>query len=779
MHVSVFKDLFQSKEVPFIVPLQKVVERIRVGKSKEIVEKIRKSQSKELRNELKKTLPSILFAGEFSQRNSNALVKHSGLMVVDFDQYENSDVMQAHLEQLRQNPHFVLLFISPSGNGIKGVVRVPECDKLTHPKYFKAFADKFNYDYFDRSNSNVDRVCFESYDPNIYVNYDAEIFDAEIIDNGYSRLDAVPVLPLTDEDAIIDRIMKWNWKRDFREGERNQFIFDIAGAFCEYGVSQSTAIGYILNNVVYGDFPTKEAETAIRSAYRSRNFNSKFFENYAKISRIKHDLHKGKKNVISEHGISEETYKVIAERNEEDDVFWDINDKGKIHVSSIKYKTFLESQGFKKYFPEGSLKPVLVRIISNKVTIISAEMVKDFVLQFLLDRGEYKVYDFCAKYENLFTEKYLIMLETIELMLLQDTATTSYIAYRNGILEVTAESAALRDYIDIKGYVWESSIINRDFTPCDNDNNDYKTFIHNISNGQEVAMECMLGYLISTYKNRSNNKAVILNDEVISENPEGGTGKGLLVQGIEKMRRTAILDGKMFDDKKSFPFQTVPPDTQVLVFDDVQRNFNFENKFSLVTEGITIEKKNKDAVKLSVKESPKIVISTNYAIKGEGNSHDRRRHEIEVAQYYNGRRTPDQEFGRQLFDDWKEDDYQRFDNYMINCLQGFLKVGLIKQNAKNIRMRKFIAETCMEFFEFVSDRDNMEFNVRLDKGVKFEAFTSEYVDYKNKLTRKRFTIWVQKYCKFIDAEYLDGNSNGFHWFQIKTADVEVEDEILF
>ena len=134
-------------------------------------------------------------------------------------------------------------------------------------------------------------------------------------------------------------------------------------------------------------------------------------------------------------------------------------------------------------------------------------------------------------------------------------------------------------------------------------------------------MECVIGYLISTYKNKMNNKAIILNDETITDNPEGGTGKGLFIQGINQIRKTAILDGKTFDDKKSFPYQTVSTETQVLVFDDVIRNFNFENKFSLVTEGMTLERKNKDAIKLKVEDSPKMVISTNYAIKGEGNSH--------------------------------------------------------------------------------------------------------------------------------------------------------------
>jgi len=205
MKISVFKDLLKSKEVPFIVPIEKVVARIKEGKSKDLIERIRNGE------DLKKQLPCILFAGEFSERNSNGLITHSGLMVVDYDKYPNNDVINEHFELLKQNPHFVLLFISPSGNGIKGVVKIPVATKETHPKYFKEFQKKFDFDYFDIANSNVDRVCFESYDPNIYVNYDAEMFDAKLVDEGFTISERVPLVPITDEDKIIDRIMKFNW----------------------------------------------------------------------------------------------------------------------------------------------------------------------------------------------------------------------------------------------------------------------------------------------------------------------------------------------------------------------------------------------------------------------------------------------------------------------------------------------------------------------------------------------------------------------------------------
>lgn len=779
MKVTVFKDLFKATDVPYILPISQVISRIKNGSSKDIVNKIRNSQNEDQKKRLKNKLYAILFAGEFSERNSEGCKDHAGLMIADFDKFPDENEYNRMFEEVSKNPHVYFAFRSPSGNGLKAVIRIPKCDKFDHAKYHKAFHKEFKLDYWDAVNCDIARVCFESYDPEAYVNEKATVFEAELIDEGYKLTEYVSYTPLLDEEKIVDRIMLWDWKKNFVEGERNNLIFDISGAFCEFGVSESTAIGYIMNNVVVGDFPEVEATKTIKNVYRKRNFGSRFFEDYDKKKRLHSDIKsKDKQEVIDKYGLNQDQYDEIKEKVE-DEVFWyfEVNNKGeeKTKVNPLKYKYFLERNGFKKIFHNGSQKPTLVQINSNKVSETSVEKIKDFVLDYLMKNKELKVWSYCANYATLFSELFLLMLETVELMMLSDTKNKSFIAYENGILEVTKDECRLIDYIDVDGYIWESQIIQRPYVKTETNDNEYKKFISNISNKEPLPIECVIGYLLSTYKNKMNNKAIILNDEVISDNPEGGTGKGLFIQGLRQIRKVSILDGKTFDDKKSFPYQTVSTETQVLVFDDVKKNWDFETKFSLVTEGITLERKNKDAIKLTVEESPKMVISTNYAIKGEGNSHDRRRHEIEIAQYYGKELTPYDEFGRQLFDDWNEKEFSQFDNYMVYCLQMFLRYGLKTQNAKNLEMRRFIAETSMEFYEWISETENFPLNVRNEKSQLYNKFTTDYKDYL-KLTRKRFNIWVQKYASFKGLRFEQGNTQGTRWFQITDSNLLVPEE---
>lgn len=58
MIVSVFKDLYKSTDVPFHVPLDKIIKRIKAGTSKELVEAVRQGNGNE-----KKEAPLYFICG--------------------------------------------------------------------------------------------------------------------------------------------------------------------------------------------------------------------------------------------------------------------------------------------------------------------------------------------------------------------------------------------------------------------------------------------------------------------------------------------------------------------------------------------------------------------------------------------------------------------------------------------------------------------------------------------------------------------------------------------
>ena len=769
--ISIFKRIFDTS-VPYHIALEKALERVRVGKSKEKIDRIRGGEN------VKDQLPAICFSGKFSQRKKNGLTNHSGLMVLDFDKYKDQKTMKQQRKIILKNKHLVALFISPSGNGLKAIIKIPKSTAEEHEKYFKSFIKEFDYPNIDTSGCNVDRVCYESYDPDIYINYECKVYNPTLEDEGFTVYEKQQLIPVTNEDDIIKRITEWNWVKDFNVGERNVFVYNLSSTFCEFGINETSAEAYF--NTVYGtskDFTAKELTNTVKNAYKSRQFNSRYFEDYQKIERVRNDLKLDNEEIKKRHhGLNDDTIEALREHKEIADFWYFELVKGKqvCRIDSLKFKYFLErTGGFNKYFPNGSHKPNFVKITSNQVEDTSPDVLKDFVLDYLLNKkSEIDVWNYAVNYSQLFSDNHLTFLNTIKLDFFRDTKDKCLLAFRNGVVEITGDKIEVKEFLDYDGYIWKEQIIDHDFEKTEINDNDYKDFIDKISNNKPDPFYSAIGYMIHTYKNKMNNKALILNDEVISDNPEGGTGKGLFVQGLKQVRKTAILDGKSFDDKKSFPYQTVSQDVNILVFDDVKKNFDFESKFSLVTEGMTLERKNKDAIKLTVEESPKLIISTNYAIKGEGNSHNRRRHELEISQFFNGELTPYDHYGRQLFDDWDLEENNRFFNFMIFCVRFYLKNGLLKQDAVNIDLRKFIAETSMEFYEWASDLENMPLDERLNKKDVFDYFVGEYQDFKKFLSRKKFIIWCKKLAKFKKIEYSEGNTNGSRWFELgKSEDI--------
>ena len=392
---------------------------------------------------------------------------------------------------------------------------------------------------------------------------------------------------------------------------------------------------------------------------------------------------------------------------------------------------FLEDNGFYKYNPEGSKNYVFVKVTNNLIDHASEKELKDFILTHLLTVDDIEVYNYFAEHTKYFREEFLTLLDSIKVFFIEDTKNESYIYYKNCAVKVTNNEVVPIEYIDLGGYVWKDHVIDRDFKECDSIECDYKKFISNICANDDKRIqstESTIGYLMHGYKNLSYCPAVILNDEVISDNPEGGTGKGLFMNALQHMKKLVVIDGKGFDFQKSFAYQLVSADTQILCFDDVKKHFDFERLFSVITEGLTLEKKNKDAIKIPFKKSPKVAITTNYAIKGKGNSFERRKWELELNQYYNKSFTPYDEFGKLMFGDWSNDEWCKFDNYMIYCLQYYMNKGLVKSSFVNLKIRQLSAETCYEFIEWVGLLDGKSFNEDFDNG--FKVYKQElYIDF--------------------------------------------------
>ena len=119
------------------------------------------------------------FSGTFTARSDKALIKHSGLLCVDFDHLQSVDTLR---NQLLQDEYFdtQLLFVSPSGKGLKWIIQItPPLNNLdilgifSHNDYFTAIANYILQTYdveVDKSGRDISRACFLPHDPDAYIN---------------------------------------------------------------------------------------------------------------------------------------------------------------------------------------------------------------------------------------------------------------------------------------------------------------------------------------------------------------------------------------------------------------------------------------------------------------------------------------------------------------------------------------------------------------------------------------------------------------------------------
>jgi hypothetical protein len=233
--ITVFKDI-KTPEVPYLSTPEVIYERIKSNKYKDIIESLRKIGDKKKRDKIKQTLPSICWSGKFSHRENKSLKEHSGFVCVDFDHI-------LELEDLKKricgNEYTYMAFISPSGDGLKVIIKIPASID-THADSCRAITDYFKEEDALDEFRDVARVCFISYDPDIYFNPDSKVFTNLLQEKKENTQVFYPTERLSDSKEIFDRVVKWlEGKDNYSDGNKHSFLVKLAAACLRFGIIES------------------------------------------------------------------------------------------------------------------------------------------------------------------------------------------------------------------------------------------------------------------------------------------------------------------------------------------------------------------------------------------------------------------------------------------------------------------------------------------------------------------------------------------------------------
>ena len=460
---------------------------------------------------------------------------------------------------------------------------------------------------------------------------------------------------------------------------------------------------------------------------------------------------------------------------------------------------FLEMNGFYYYHNDSNNESY---VLVKETNSIIEKVNERYVLAFLQDYVKYRIpSDYIIEYDRLTRGKASIErainelsiqqfrkvinnLKSKDVKILKDRPGVCYKFFKNLVVEITANEIELYYYpflkfgLEEEYKVWKDNVINHKIDLVDIYHTAMAYNFHRLvtitkdingnlitNEARFLALRSALGYLMYNYKNDTDTKAVVFCEEQISDNG-GRTGKTLTCKMLEKLGcKIAKINGRNVDFNNRFLFQNVEESTNIILFDDTNDKFDFTALYSVITNGLTIEKKNKQAIQLSHQETPKFLITTNTVLTDESNSGKGRKLEVEFTDYFSDGWTPQDEFGCIFFDDWDDYDWNLFYNYMIGNIKLYLQKGLISYESKNLKNRKLSLkiedDDLLDFCEDIC-REILTNKVNISSKEIFERWKAKYNDSNLSITKLS-----QSLKDFISINNLKAIKKGYYYVDRK------------
>lgn len=266
--------------VGFEADYTKILAGIQTGRWQKDIQNLRtllKNEGVYRYSQSKIHLPAATFAGTFTARNAAAIKTHSKMIVLDIDGITETQINN-YKDSFKDDKFIHACFVSPSNLGIKILIKL-QCEPTHHLAAFLALKEYFKGNYaltIDDSGKDISRLCFISYDPDLYLNEGSEpfIFDLKEIKLGptIAKFDERPekfkgYVISKDAKYAFGVCEKWTQRHhQYEQGNRNNYLHVLSCNLNRAGVHIDDALLMIYNN--HSDLPFKEIEQCVHSAYR-------------------------------------------------------------------------------------------------------------------------------------------------------------------------------------------------------------------------------------------------------------------------------------------------------------------------------------------------------------------------------------------------------------------------------------------------------------------------------------------------------------------------------
>jgi hypothetical protein len=197
---------------------------------------------------------------------------------------------------------------------------------------------------------------------------------------------------------------------------------------------------------------------------------------------------------------------------------------------------------------------------------------------------------------------------------------------------------------------------------------DFLRFLKNVSRTPQELMSklCAMGYLLCDYKTPSVAKAVVAFEKRCS----GRSGTSLFGEFVARFKTVLHFNGK--HTVKSLISLRAVEKTKIIFLDDVPAGFILEKLFNYIS-GDWIVRSGTGLNIIPFERSPKIYITSNHPLLGDGDSFRRRQWQIWFIDYYENN-PPCEEFAP-FFDGWDAGQWAIAWHLAAECVDLYSKLG--------------------------------------------------------------------------------------------------------
>lgn len=247
---------------------------------------------KDLRH-LKLKLSYFLFSGICKRHHSDNSLDYNSFIQLDIDfKYRGGDYYSKLTKyKLARFPFVVMASLSPTGYGVRVLVKTSNYDKSKHleasKQVIKYVSKELNVDIKNFDVLGASQPSFETYDNELYFNNNFSDFEIDIKELEKSELSKSKCDVRATDKTVFDIAKRYAVNQTgngFEDGNKYLFINRFSIACNLLGVPFPTAKEYILSNYYHSDF-ANEKSNALSSPYLA--YKDVFGEWSYKVSELK------------------------------------------------------------------------------------------------------------------------------------------------------------------------------------------------------------------------------------------------------------------------------------------------------------------------------------------------------------------------------------------------------------------------------------------------------------------------------------------------------------